>query len=87
MSYEMIAIMMFSSMMLMLMTGQRVFGVIGGVAAVASLALWGTGGSDLPFSLLDSNHLLHLYCPMLDELQHSIAYFVNYFLSFQYVLT
>ncbi|MEC9172468.1 MAG: TRAP transporter large permease subunit [SAR324 cluster bacterium] len=32
------------------MTGQRVFGVIGGVAAVASLALWGTGGSDLPFS-------------------------------------
>jgi len=36
--------------MLMLMTGQRVFGVIGGVAAVASLALWGTGGSDLPFS-------------------------------------
>jgi tripartite ATP-independent transporter DctM subunit len=37
-------------MMLMLMTGQRVFGVIGGVAAVASLALWGTGGSDLPFS-------------------------------------
>ena len=50
MSYEMIAIMMFSSMMLMLMTGQRVFGVIGGVAAVASLVLWGTGGSDLPFS-------------------------------------
>lgn len=50
MSYEMIAIMMFSSMMLMLMTGQRVFGAIGGVAAVASLALWGTGGSDLPFS-------------------------------------
>ena len=50
MSYEMIAIMMFSSMMLMLMTGQRVFGVIGGVAAVASLALWGTGGSDLPFA-------------------------------------
>ena len=50
MSYEMIAIMMFSSMMLMLMTGQQVFGVIGGVAAVASLALWGTGGSDLPFS-------------------------------------
>ena len=50
MSYEMIAIMMFSSMMLMLMKGQRVFGVIGGVAAVASLALWGTGGSDLPFS-------------------------------------
>ncbi len=50
MSYEMIAIFMFASMMLMLMTGQRVFGAIGAVAAVAALALWGTGGSDIPFS-------------------------------------
>jgi tripartite ATP-independent transporter DctM subunit len=50
MSQEWIAILMFSSMMLMLMTGQRVFGAIGAVAAVAALALWGTGGSDLPFS-------------------------------------
>ncbi|MEZ5812897.1 MAG: TRAP transporter large permease subunit [Rhizobiaceae bacterium] len=50
MSYEMIAIMMFSSMMLMLMTGQRVFAAIGGVAAVSALLLWGTGGSALPFT-------------------------------------
>ncbi|WP_380056652.1 TRAP transporter large permease subunit [Falsihalocynthiibacter sp. SS001] len=50
MSYEMIAIFMFASMMLMLMTGQRVFGAIGGVAAVAALTLWGTGGVDIPFS-------------------------------------
>ena len=50
MSYEMIAILMFSSMMLMLMTGQRVFGAIGGVAVIAALALWGTGGSVIPFS-------------------------------------
>ena len=50
MSYELIAILMFSSMMLMLMTGQRVFGAIGGVAAVAAMALYGTGGTDLPFS-------------------------------------
>jgi tripartite ATP-independent transporter DctM subunit len=50
MSYEMIALMMFSSMMLMLMSGQRVFGAIGAVAAVAALSLWGTGGSDIPFS-------------------------------------
>ncbi len=49
-SYELIAILMFSSMMLMLMTGQRVFGAIGGVAAVAAMALYGTGGVDLPFS-------------------------------------
>jgi len=50
MSHELIAILMFSSMMLMLMTGQRVFGAIGAVAAVAALTLWGTGGSDIPFS-------------------------------------
>ncbi len=50
MSYEMIALLMFSSMMLMLLTGQRVFGAIGAVAAVAALSLWGTGGSDIPFS-------------------------------------
>ena len=50
MSYELIAILMFSSMMLMLMTGQRVFAAIGGVAAIAALVLWGTGGSTIPFT-------------------------------------
>ena len=51
MSNEMIAILMFSSMMLMLMTGQRVFGAIGVVASVAALTLWGdAGGYDIPFS-------------------------------------
>ncbi len=50
MSQEYIAIFMFSSLMLMLMTGQRVFGAIGGIAAIAALALWGTGGSNIPFS-------------------------------------
>ena len=47
---EYIAILMFSTMMLLMMTGQRVFGVIGFVAVVASLALWGTGGERLGFS-------------------------------------
>ena len=50
MNHELIAILMFSSLMLMLMTGQRVFGAVGAVAAVAALTLWGTGGSDIPFS-------------------------------------
>ncbi len=49
MSYEVIALLMFSSMMLMLMTGQRVFGAIGAVAAIASLTLWGVGGSEISF--------------------------------------
>ncbi len=50
MSYEMIALLMFASMMLMLMTGQRVFAAIGFVAVVSSLLLWGTGGSEIAFS-------------------------------------
>ena len=50
MSYELIALLMFSSLMLMLMTGQRVFGAIGAIAAISALALWGTGGSNIPFS-------------------------------------
>jgi tripartite ATP-independent transporter DctM subunit len=50
MSYEMIALTMFSSMMLLLFTGQRVFGAIGFVGAFAGIMLWGVGGSDIPFS-------------------------------------
>ncbi len=50
MPYEMIALLMFSSMMLMLLTGQRVFGAIGFVGAFAGVMLWGTGGVDIPFA-------------------------------------
>jgi tripartite ATP-independent transporter DctM subunit len=51
MSYDMIAIMMFSSMMLLLMTGQRMFGIIGFVAMVSAMLLWGDrGGYDLGFA-------------------------------------
>ncbi|MCJ8310518.1 MAG: TRAP transporter large permease subunit [Rhizobiaceae bacterium] len=51
MSYEMIALMMFATMMVMLFTGQRVFGAIGFVAVIAALALWGDrGGFDVAFS-------------------------------------
>ena len=50
MSQDYIAIFMFASMMLMLFTGQRVFGAIGAVASVAVLALYGTGGVDIPFT-------------------------------------
>jgi tripartite ATP-independent transporter DctM subunit len=49
-SYELIAILMFSTMMLMLLTGQRVFGAIGFVAVAAALLLWGPGGSEMGFS-------------------------------------
>ncbi|MBI1207148.1 MAG: TRAP transporter large permease subunit [Azospirillum sp.] len=50
MSYELIALLMLSSMMIMLLTGQRIFGAIGFVATVAALFLWGTGGSEMPFN-------------------------------------
>lgn len=50
MSANAIALFMFASMMLLLMTGQRVFAAIGAVAAVSAISLWGIGGSDIPFS-------------------------------------
>jgi len=49
-SYELIALLMFSSMMVMLLTGQRIFGAIGFVAVVSALILWGDGGSEIAFS-------------------------------------
>jgi tripartite ATP-independent transporter DctM subunit len=50
MSYEMIALLMFSSMMLLLLTGKRVFGAIGFVGVLAALLLWGDGGAEMGFS-------------------------------------
>lgn len=50
MSYEFIALLMISSMMVMLLTGQRVFGAIGFVASISALLLWGDGGSEMAFS-------------------------------------
>ena len=50
MSYELIALLMFSSMLLLLLTGQRVFGAIGFVATAFALMLWGEGGFEMPFN-------------------------------------
>jgi len=58
-SYELIALLMFSSMMLLLLTGQRVFAAIGFVATAFALALWGEGASEMPFSA--SIQLLNWY--------------------------
>jgi tripartite ATP-independent transporter DctM subunit len=64
MSYETIAILMFSTMLLMMITGQRVFGAIGFVAVVAAIFLWGPGGSNMGISsvikLMKWNALLTL---------------------------
>lgn len=50
MSYELIAILMFASMMVLLTTGQRVFAAIGFVAAGAALLLYGQGAVEMPFN-------------------------------------
>ena len=59
---EYIAIVMFGGMLLLLLTGQRVYAVIGFVAAAAGILLWGTGGSAIPFT--SSIKLMNWY-PML----------------------
>jgi tripartite ATP-independent transporter DctM subunit len=41
---------MFATMMVLLFTGQRVFGVIGFVGAAAALWLWGRGAVEMPFN-------------------------------------
>jgi tripartite ATP-independent transporter DctM subunit len=50
MTPEFVTVFMFATMMLLLMTGQRVFGVIGFVGAAAALWLWGEGAFEMPFN-------------------------------------
>ncbi len=50
MSPELITIFMFASMLVLMMTGQRVFGVIGFVGSAAALWLWGNGAAEMPFN-------------------------------------
>jgi tripartite ATP-independent transporter DctM subunit len=47
---EATALLMFASMMVLLLTGQRVFAAIGFVASGMVLMLYGTGGIEIPFS-------------------------------------
>jgi tripartite ATP-independent transporter DctM subunit len=49
-SYEAIALLMFSTFMLLLLTGQRVFGAIGFIATIFALMLWGEGAVEMPFA-------------------------------------
>ena len=50
MSSEFITLFMFGTMLVLLFTGQRVFGVIGFVGSAAALWLWGQGSFELPFN-------------------------------------
>jgi tripartite ATP-independent transporter DctM subunit len=59
MNFELVAILMFASMLVMLMTGRHIFAVIGGVASAFALILWGAGGEGLAFHA--SFNLLNWY--------------------------
>ncbi|MBB5700822.1 tripartite ATP-independent transporter DctM subunit [Ochrobactrum daejeonense] len=50
MSSELITLFMFATMMVLLMTGQRVFGVIGFVGSLAAILLWGKGSFEMPYN-------------------------------------
>ncbi|MCP5514607.1 MAG: TRAP transporter large permease subunit [Spirochaetales bacterium] len=49
MSFEFIALLMFLTMFVTLLSGRHIYAVIGGVAAIFSLILWGTGGIDMGY--------------------------------------
>lgn len=49
MSITLITVVMFSSMILLLLTGRQIFIIIGAVGTIAALALWGPGGENMPF--------------------------------------
>jgi tripartite ATP-independent transporter DctM subunit len=48
--YTFVILLMFSSLMLLMATGQRVFGVMGFVGVACALWLWGPGGSEMGFN-------------------------------------
>ena len=49
-SYEAIALLMFVTMLVMMFTGQRVFGAIGFIAAASALLVWGDGSMEMPYT-------------------------------------
>ena len=52
MSHEIIALLMCATLMVLLLTGQRVFGIVGFVGAAASLFLWGDGGAEMSYNFV-----------------------------------
>lgn len=75
MSYEAIALLMFAGMLFLMLTGQRVFAMIGAVAAASALALYGNASAELPFNAafkLFSWHAL-LTLPLFVYMGHMMA--------------
>lgn len=75
MSYELVAILMFGGMVILMLTGQRVFGMIGAVAAASCLSLYGNASAELPFNAafkLFSWHVM-LTLPLFVFMGHMMA--------------
>lgn len=49
-SHEALAVLLFATMGMLMITGQRVFAAIGVVGAIAAAFLWGSGGSQMAFN-------------------------------------
>ncbi len=49
MSYEYIALLMFLTMFVTLLSGRHIYAVIGGVASIFAMVLWGAGGLEMGF--------------------------------------
>ena len=49
MSLEVIVVLMFTSMLLLLLTGRQIFIIVGAVGTISALTLWGVGGHNMPF--------------------------------------
>ena len=49
MNVTIITVLMFASMILLLMTGRQIFIILGAIATISALALWGVGGERMPF--------------------------------------
>jgi len=49
MSIALIIVFMFGSMIALLITGRHIFIIVGSIGTIAALALWGTGGINMPF--------------------------------------
>ena len=49
MSYEFIALLMFLTMFVTLLSGRHIYAVIGGVASIFAIILWGSGGMEMGF--------------------------------------
>ncbi|MDO5536058.1 MAG: TRAP transporter large permease subunit [Desulfovibrionaceae bacterium] len=74
-SYEAIALLLFLSMGMLMLTGQRVFAAIGVTGAIAGFVLWGTGGHEMAFNA--SISLMHMF-PMISL---PLFIFMGYILS------